>query len=258
MLASAVIDECMKQRDFLTSYFYCHDDDQNTNSAIGILKGLADQLLTQYADLLLPSFHSRRTLSGDASLRSLHVAKKLLEDCCSIVPKLFLIIDGLDECEVTERREALDSLTKLAGECNAVEPGKLRILVVSQYYPDIQRTLQSSGVTKIAPKIIQISETDNENDIKAYVKTWVDKIAAKFTSLESPFSEDMKEYLRNLTIVNAKGNNFTETKLSITDFVLGMFLYAKLVLVNLYDMHTREQVINAIKHENFPQGLRQA
>jgi hypothetical protein len=37
-----------------------------------------------------------------------------------------------------------------------------------------------------------------------------------------------------------------------------MFLYAKLVLVNLYDMHTREQVINAIKHENFPQGLKQA
>jgi hypothetical protein len=93
-------------------------------------------------------------MSGDASLRSLDVAKKLLQDCCSIVPKLFLVIDGLDECEIAERKGALETLTNLVGECNAAEPGKLRILVVSQYYPDIQRLLQSSGAVKLAPMII--------------------------------------------------------------------------------------------------------
>lgn len=191
----------------MTSYFYCHDSDQSANSAISILKGLADQLLTQYTDLLLPSFYSRRTLSGDASLRSLQVAKKLLDDCCAIVPKIFLIVDGLDECDTVERRETLESLTRLTGECNALEPGKLRVLVVSQYYPDIQRALQSNAVVKLAPKIIQILDTDNEGDIKAYVKIWVDKIAAKNTSEEKPFSEDMKEYLRNLTLVNAQGES---------------------------------------------------
>jgi hypothetical protein len=205
VLASAVIDQCKQKSGFITSYFYCRDGDQSTNSAIGILKGLADQLLAQYDDLLLPSFYTRRTMSGDASLRSLDVAKKLLQDCCSIVPKLFLVIDGLDECEVAERKGALETLTNLVGECNAAEPGKLRILVVSQYYPDIQRLLQSSGAVKLAPMIIQISEMDNESDIKTYVRTWVDKIASKNTSDENPFSEDMKEYLRSLTLVNAKG-----------------------------------------------------
>jgi hypothetical protein len=111
----------------------------------------------------------------------------------------------LDECEIIERREALECLTRLVGECNAVEPGKLRILIVSQYYPDIQRALQSTGTMKLAPTIIQISETDNESDIKTYVKIWVDKIASKNTSDENPFSDDMKEYLRNLTVVNANG-----------------------------------------------------
>jgi hypothetical protein len=211
-----VIDECSRQPGFLTSYFYCHDGDQNTDSAVGILKGLADQLLAQYRDMLLPSFYTRRTLSGDASLRSLPVAKKLLEDCCSIVPKLFLVVDGLDECEITERKEALECLTRLVGECNAIEPGKLRVLVVSQYYPDIQRAFQSTGAMKLAPMIIQISETDNESDIKTYVKTWVDKIASKNTSNENPFSEDMKEYLRNLTLVNANG----KTLLQIIDMTL--------------------------------------
>jgi hypothetical protein len=170
-----------------------------------MLKGLADQLLVQYDDLLLPSFYNRRTMSGDASLRSLDVAKKLLGDCCSIVPRLFLVVDGLDECEVAERKGALESLTHLVGECNTVEPGKLRILVVSQYYPDIQRLLQGSGAIKLAPKIIQISETDNEKDIKTYTRILVDKIAVKNTSDENPFSDDMKEYLRNLTLANAKG-----------------------------------------------------
>jgi hypothetical protein len=196
-----MIDECKQASGFITSYFYCRDGDQNTNSALSILKGLADQLLAQYDDLLLPSFYNRRTMSGDASLRSLDVAKKLLADCCSIVPRLFLIVDGLDECEVAERKGALESLTHLVGECNTMEPGKLRVLVVSQYYPDIQRLLQGSGAMKLAPKIIPILETDNENDIKAYTRSMVDKIAEK----QQPFSEDMKEYVRDLTLVNAKG-----------------------------------------------------
>jgi hypothetical protein len=201
-----MIDECKKVNAFITSYFYCRDGDQNTNSALSILKGLADQLLAQYDDLLLPSFYNRRTMSGDASLRSLDVAKKLLADCCSIVPRLFLIVDGLDECEVAESKGALESLTHLVGECNIIEPGKLRVLVVSQYYPDIQRLLQGSGAIKLSPKIFQISETDNENDIKTYTRVLVDKIAEKNTSDERPFSEDMREYLRNLTLANAKGS----------------------------------------------------
>ena len=155
---------------------------------------------------------------------------------------MFLIVDGLDECEQVDRKEALETLTRLAGECNATDPGKLRVLVVSQHYPDIQRAFQSSGATKLAPKIIALAEKDVESDIRTYVRIWVDKIASKNTSDENPFSEDMKEYLRNLTLVNAKG----------------MFLYAKLVLENLFALNTREKVVDAIKQENFPLGLKEA
>jgi hypothetical protein len=206
VLASAIIDACMQTSGFDTSYFYCHDGDQSTNSALSILKGLANLLLNQHVEDLLPAFHNGKATSGDASLRSLPTAQKLLEDCCSILPRVFLVVDGLDECEAAERKLALESLTKLVGDCNATKPGKLRVLVVSQYYSDIQRGLQSSGTAKVAPAIVQISEADNEGDIRTYVKIWVDKIASKNHSTESPFSEHMKEYLRNRTLVNAKGN----------------------------------------------------
>lgn len=37
-----------------------------------------------------------------------------------------------------------------------------------------------------------------------------------------------------------------------------MFLYATLVLKNLYSSATREQLVDAIKEENFPDGLKAA
>ncbi|KAH7087771.1 C2H2 domain-containing protein [Paraphoma chrysanthemicola] len=242
VLASAIIEECKGNPDFKTGYFYCHDGDPNNNTAIAILKGIVDQLLQQEVEDLLPQFYTKRTSSGDATLRSFQVAKRLLEDCCEILPKLFIVVDGIDECDAIERREALEALTHVTGVYNDKDPGKLRVLIISQHSLDIHRVLHSGASLKVAPSVLALSEADVENDIRVYVRTWVDKIAARNTSEENPFNEDMKEYLRNLTMVNAKG----------------MFLYAKLVLVNLYELNTRERVIDAIKSENFPRGLEEA
>lgn len=40
--------------------------------------------------------------------------------------------------------------------------------------------------------------------------------------------------------------------------MLGMFLYANLVMQNLFQQPTREDMINAIRKENFPRGLEEA
>ncbi|KAF1946974.1 C2H2 domain-containing protein [Clathrospora elynae] len=237
ILASAVIEKCRENADFITCYFYCRDGDQTSSSAVGILKGLADQLLDQFPQMLPPCY-TRRTLSGEPSLRSITQARKLLEDFCSTIPKLFIIVDGVDECERAERIQALNILTDIAGQCDTDVPGKLRILFVSQDYPDIRRALHSSAVARTAPKILQLSDADNESDIHTYTRLWVDRIALKF----GPFTDDMKEYLRNLTTANAKG----------------MFLYAKLVMLNLHASPTRGDLVDAIKEDNFPDGLKEA
>lgn len=156
--------------------------------------------MDQYPDML-PVCHTRRTQSGDPILRSLAQAKKLLEEFCTSIPKVFIIVDGLDECEQIERKQALDILMEITSRCDASEPGKLRILFVSQEYADIRRALHSAAVSRMTPKTINISDADNEADIRTYTKSWVDEIAIKF----KPFSADMQDYLRNLTIANAKG-----------------------------------------------------
>ena len=40
--------------------------------------------------------------------------------------------------------------------------------------------------------------------------------------------------------------------------LIGMFLYAKLVLENLFAWNTRKEVFHAIKQENFPDDLKEA
>lgn len=158
------------------------------------------QLLNQYPEML-PPCHTKRTGSGEPVLRSIDRAKKLFEDFCSIPEKIYIIIDGLDECEQLERKQLLDFLVGVVTQSDTSDPGKLRVMVVSQEYGDIKRALHSPSSSKIVPSIVIISEADNRHDIKSYVRFWVDKIAAK----HEPFDNEAKEYLRNLTVARAKG-----------------------------------------------------
>ncbi|KAF1361979.1 C2H2 domain-containing protein [Lizonia empirigonia] len=220
----------------LTTAFY-HDDDGASSSAVGILKGITQQLLCQNPQILAPCY-TRCTASGEPVLRSPPLATRLLEDICTLLSKLYIIVDGLDECVEVERKQAMEALMNIVGSCEKTEPGKLRILFVSQHMADIKRVLYTSSQSKPVPRTIQLSDADNESDIKAYVRIWVNRIATKY----APFSNDAIEYLQSLTVCNAKG----------------MFLYAKLVLQNLHAQPTRGDLIEGITRENFPGGLRGA
>lgn len=47
ILASAIIDKCKEGNGLTTAFYYCHDDDGASGSAVGILKGITQQLLCQ-------------------------------------------------------------------------------------------------------------------------------------------------------------------------------------------------------------------
>jgi len=200
ILASTIIEECQKDNNFITGYFYCHYEIQGCNTAVGVLKGLVYQLLNQHPDLL-PHCYTRRTTSGEPVLRSLQIAKNLFEDFSSIQEKMFIIIDGVDECEKNEQKQLLEFLVDIVSQCDVTEAGKLRVMIVSQDTPEIRKALHSSSTGKVVPTIVSLSPEDNEDDIKTYVSGWVNRIAAKFDLID----EGHKEYLRHLTVARAKG-----------------------------------------------------
>ncbi|KAI8940928.1 hypothetical protein NX059_002183 [Plenodomus lindquistii] len=237
ILASAVIDGCKRDPNFMTGFFYCHEGDHTSNSAVGILKGIIDQLLVQHPHML-PVCYTRRMNSNEPILGSLPQAHKMLEELCSSIPKVYIFIDGLDECEQSERKQVLQVLVEIASRCDEDDPGKLRILLISQDYADIRRMLLTSSRSRMVAKVISVTNANNEVDIKAFTNTWVDKIASRF----SPLPDDTLEYLRNLTVANAKG----------------MFLYAKLVLEHLYGLASQAEMLEAMKQVNFPEDLKAA
>jgi hypothetical protein len=181
-------------------FFYCHDGSQASNTAISILKGLIDQSLHSNSSLV-PICYARRITSNEPILRANTLAKKLLEDLCLMTPKTFIIIDGLDECDHAERRQVTSVLMDLVGLCNASDPGKLRVLLVSQYSPEIYKSLHSSAATSLRPGILKITEADNRSDIETYVAAWVVQIAQKF-QLQSV---ELREYVHKVTVNNSKG-----------------------------------------------------
>lgn len=179
----------------------------------------------------------------------------MLEDFCLTLPKVFIIVDGLDECKPMERKQALDALMGIVSQCDIIQTGKLRLLAVSQDYVDIRRAFLGSGTNSVAHKVVQITHNDNEHDICTYVKFWVAKIASKYELLN-----DVTDYLTNLTVANAKGciQPHIAPKLHFLTTLIGMFLFAKLVMQNLYEQPTREMLLGAIRDSNFPTELKEA
>lgn len=168
---------------------------------MSILKGLIDQFLHS-DNTLVPICYARRITSSEPILRAnTNLARKLLEDLCFITPKAFIVVDGLDECDHAERRQVTDILMDLVGQCNALDPGKLRVLLISQYSPEIYKSLHSSAATNLRPGIFKITEADNRGDIETYVASWVAQIAQKF----QPVSKKLSDWLHEVTVTNSKG-----------------------------------------------------
>ncbi|KAF2114940.1 C2H2 domain-containing protein [Lophiotrema nucula] len=214
----------------LTSYYYCKYN--AGNSAVAVIRGLLDQLIDQHSDLV-PHCHTRYANSGEPSLRSLSLARKLLEDFCLTVPNLSIVVDGLDECEPVERRQVLDLFLDLVALSDEEEPGRLRILIISQDYPDIRKLLYRES-SKVTVKTIPLRSSDNEKDIRVYVNDLANQIKVKYD-----LNDDQTGYLKDLTLSRAQG----------------MFLYAKLVMPILLEQPTRQDLLLEIQFERFPDDL---
>jgi hypothetical protein len=167
------------------------------NCALAVFKGLLNQILFQHPDLV-PHCHEKRLSTSDASLRSPLLAKQLLDTFCAAIPKHYIIIDGLDECELNERKEILRFFVKLAeSSCETERAGRLRILFVSQDYAEIRKIISDS---KVKPKILSLTQEDNMADISNFVDFWVSKIQEKHD-----INQIQQNYIRCTTVSKARG-----------------------------------------------------
>jgi hypothetical protein len=194
ILASVIIEDCLRDKSFTTSFFYCKHGDPEKNNCHSILKGLLSQLLCQCRDLV-PFCHDRYLASGELTLTSASLAEQLLDLFCQRIPKQYIIVDGLDECTMGERKLVLSFFNTMIGRYDMKEPGKIRILFVSQDEDDIKDALQTAAVIALGP-------TDNENDIRSFVRRSTMKIQQKHG-----LDNHQAEYIIESTCARTKGTS---------------------------------------------------
>jgi hypothetical protein len=151
------------------------------------------QLLNHCRELI-PYCYEKYLSSGELNLTSPALAERLLKLFLEKIPKQFIIIDGLDECNPAQRKLVLSFFTSMVDRCDEREPGKLRVLFVSQDFHDIGKALQTADVMKLTPE-------DNENDIKAYVHDWSKRIREKYL-----LNDEQIEFIQESTLIRSKGS----------------------------------------------------
>lgn len=209
----------------------------------GILKGILGQA-TNWRPDVMAYFDEQRRHGGEVNIYKEQTIRKLTEIVCRGGGQTYLVVDGIDECSPDDRKSTLTFLNNLVRDADENDPGKLRLLVMSQSEPDIKRFLNS-------PAELLLQKEMNSADIKGFVVQHTQAF------------EDLGLELDNIEIVqrniclNAAGiSDFSVTRLELTE--IGQFLYAKLVLENLCASTTLSELREELQDSKFPRGLSEA
>jgi hypothetical protein len=151
-------------------YFYCNYQDAQRKSFLTLARAMLAQLL-KHEPTLLSYLYESCVSSGQVSLVSTQLCGDILETCLKTMSKVYIIVDGIDECDFSVRKSILSFFTSLIEREDL--PGKIRGLFVSQDENDIRKLLRTAS-------ILRLTDSHNKSDIQSYATKWSAKIQKKF------------------------------------------------------------------------------
>ncbi|KAI1563089.1 hypothetical protein PtrEW13061_012073 [Pyrenophora tritici-repentis] len=172
ILASLVIEEAQKLQDVHIAFFYCRYQDNDKSTFLRVARGILSQLLLQ-DDGLLSYLYNKMSTSGQVTLSKETVAKELLEIALKAFEKLYIVIDGIDECEKDERHKIVSLFEKTWESLPQGDADQLRCLFVSQDDNIARKDFEKMPSLKV-------TESDTQRDIVTYVTAKSLRIKTKF------------------------------------------------------------------------------
>jgi hypothetical protein len=163
---------------------------------------MAISLLNQalkYDEGLLVYLFDEATLSAETHLHSTKLAEKLLDAALRSLGKVYIVIDGLDECAEDIQRHVATWLKRFV-ESTASEPQPASCAFFSQ---DDRST---RSLLSTLPSIT-IQTEDNTKDIAEYCTMQVSAIAAKFL-----LGPDEADEIARTTTKRAEGEHLRHTQ----------------------------------------------
>lgn len=225
MLANMVDDLCLWARDTAVAFFFSRHDISESLKAETIIGSIARQLLsrsfnsTMEAAILEQCEMVEKSTHLDRFTKILH----LLKLSNSTGERAFVLIDGFDELEETERDTLLRHLSRLQQALT------LSICITLRHDPNIPLKIEPSMGTTITPM------PDNTYEIETFVAQELMRCV-----------ESRKLVVHDITLLSDIRNALqTDSQ--------GMFLWAALQIESLCSMETDNAIRLAL--ENLPKGL---
>jgi hypothetical protein len=200
------------------------------------------QLLRQNAELL-PYIYDMQVESFEIQLSSSKTLEELLGVAFRNSGETYIIIDGLDEFEQSERRKTFAWIKTILEATSIGNTPPLKVMVLSTDEKDIKRNL-AEALKK------RIEDGDVQKDIKSYLGSRFVEVAQKFKISDSAsLIQDIAQRANGRFLCLLSGSTLMNT---------GMFLFAHLVVENLLAQPTRAQFEHELEPDIFPEGLGQA
>jgi ankyrin repeat domain-containing protein 50 len=176
------------------AFFYCSRRGvKERRETVGILQSYVRQLSTPANKPEAIRNDLRvlyvKSISAGFTLGREECKKQLLESV-NLATKTTMVLDALDECEPSPRRELMDVVDYLLS--NSKKP--LKIFIASRPYDDIRRRLLSKPY-------ISIGTDDNEDDIRKYIQEQMDKHIEVWEGL----SEELQNRIFRVLLKGASG-----------------------------------------------------
>ncbi|KAH8808657.1 ankyrin repeat-containing domain protein [Xylogone sp. PMI_703] len=157
------------------TYFFCDDKNNSRNNATAILRGLLHLLIEKIPDLvacLLDAYKIQQEKLFTAN--AFEALWRIFLDVVSspLVPMVYAIIDGLDECESSSLEILLKKFRQIYNTPSPAD--KLKIIVVSREHPEcLTRILQGFPRIRLDPN----STDEVHSGIELYISSKTRELA---------------------------------------------------------------------------------
>lgn len=241
ILASSIIEVARNLPNVSVVFFYCRYNDNERDKFISLARGILAQLALLDRDLLT-YLYDKASSSGQTSLSSEDLAIDLLTTAMQSFEKLYVIIDGIDECDRDERRQIVSFFENLWNSLPQKDQDSLRCLYLSQ---------DDSIARKDHARMswLKITEAHTKKDIQSYAESRSLEIKTKFD-----LTTERQKYVEDKITSSAEGSISNSERGRNVKTSLGMFLFAHLIASYLFDQTSLAQLEDELSPGKFPTG----
>lgn len=239
-----------QQRPLLNFYF--EHGQSGKNLMMDMLCSFIEQLLRQ-DDAIVDDLHETVLPARPSDLSSVSWLEDIATRIILSQKRCYIIVDGLDECALDQRRPILQWLRTILFKAKSSDV-VVKVLVSGQRDGVIDAILQDCACT-----IRLDNQTPHLRDIEKFSSSILTQIEDRFAGLED--EEEIRKRLDPSRITQASKGIARTSSCSFTQIMAktaaGMFMYAKVVLENFLSQTSIYELEQEVERE-YPSGLDEA